>query len=587
MWLVILSGIGLVTLVLLNLGESLRTQEQNARAVAQRDAERGARELRTALEAGDWLLHWPAQSQFQLKDEQLVIPESVGWLTEDPKFAPDTNFDPILLDHLRRAERAPAEEAASLWRKIQTDPLARGAAGQWIAMRIAWFAHQTGDYNLRDDLIAQLDTCDIDQVAVSLLLLCAEANLPVPTWTRASLPRLVESEAKAAIDRLAEHGLDVESDRVAMHSVHQQRANLRKVQPWVARLAMTNQVELLATDEELVFYYPELERGALLTFNELRNLVEQLSAERPGSEPLLALGGLLVADNQGAAVVKNFASVHPKPILEPPLLSGATGFGLLAIALALLSGGGAFFTLRGARREAEAARLRTEFVTGVTHELKTPLTGIRLTADLLREGYVHDEERQQIHLTRLAGESLRLGVLIDNVLDLGRFERGERGHHPERADLVELVTETVALFEPIASSAQLSVSATHPAAPLFTLVDRDALRQALLNVLDNARKYGPGGKRIDVALTFDKQDARISVRDYGPGVVEDERALIFQRFRRGERYRDGSIPGVGLGLYLARVLLRQHGGELSCVKSAEPGARFEMRIPMNTNEELT
>ncbi len=574
----ILSGIGLTCLVLLNLRESMQVQEQRARDVARRDAERGARELRTALLNPSFLQRVPAQWQFELADGELVVPESVGWIDEPPVFDPEAHLDPVLRDHLRRAERADDDQAVELWDRLLADPLVKGDIAAWITMRVAWFAQRMNDSAKRDALIAAIDPSAPDEVAVSLLLLCAEAKLDAPSWARAALARLPEARAQAVLAQLSSRAQDVSASELACSEARISRSTLAAARPHVQRLAAADSSEFFSAGGALVLYQPEHTRGAIFSFEKLRGFVQSLEQTPLGDEPPLSLGGTLAPDGDG------FATVHAYPIPEPGLFAGLTGLGLLSVALAMLCGGGVFFALRGARREAEAARLRTEFVTGVTHELKTPLAGIRLTADLLLDGHVTQEERKRIHLRRLAGEALRLGVLIDNVLDLGRFERGERGHHPERTDLAELVRETVALFEPIATSAKLELVQSGTQGEIFASVDRDAIRQALLNVLDNARKYGGENGRVEIALNEARGAHVISVRDFGPGVPEDERDLIFERFRRGANFRDGSIPGVGLGLYLARVLLRQHGGDLVHVAAQPTGARFELRLPTQSNE---
>jgi two-component system phosphate regulon sensor histidine kinase PhoR len=195
---------------------------------------------------------------------------------------------------------------------------------------------------------------------------------------------------------------------------------------------------------------------------------------------------------------------------------------------------------------------------------------------------VRDEGERRAYLGRLSGEAVRLSMLIENVLDLGRLERGERPHDPRPLDVAALVRDVVRLFAPLAERDGVRVELRGCEAPVPADADGGALRQALLNVLDNARKYAGDGKRIEVAVRTDVAGgAVVAVRDFGEGVADDEREAVFERFTRGRRHRHGSVPGVGLGLHLARAIARRHGGELLCVAppDGERGACFELRLP--------
>jgi signal transduction histidine kinase len=154
------------------------------------------------------------------------------------------------------------------------------------------------------------------------------------------------------------------------------------------------------------------------------------------------------------------------------------------------------------------------------------------------------------------------------VLDVGRMERGERAYDLRALDLRALAHEAVELFAPQAAAAGLEVAVAAPAAPLPVLGDRAALDQAVLNVLDNARKYAALGRRVSITLegTLGGGDgtARLTVRDFGPGIPPAWQERVFERFVRGVPEGNGT-PGVGLGLYLSRTILRAHGGDLTAL----------------------
>ena len=113
-------------------------------------------------------------------------------------------------------------------------------------------------------------------------------------------------------------------------------------------------------------------------------------------------------------------------------------------------------------------------------------------------------------------------------------------------------------------------------------IDRDGLRQVLWNLFENARKYARDGKRIDVSLTSDARSAVIRVRDFGPGVDRDERQRIFERFVRSRHQKDGSVPGAGLGLAIARSIAEAHDGTIS-LEDVDCGASFVVRLPRTTH----
>jgi two-component system phosphate regulon sensor histidine kinase PhoR len=251
--------------------------------------------------------------------------------------------------------------------------------------------------------------------------------------------------------------------------------------------------------------------------------------------------------------------------LRPLLLAGlALGLGV-AIAVAVR------LQLRAAQREVALARTQSEFLTTVTHELKTPLAGIRLLGEMLAEGRARG--REQDYYRMLAGEAERLSQLIQNVLDLGRIERGERAYDLRSHDVGELVATTLAWFAPLVRQDGLVVAST-VSGLCRARIDRDAFVQALVAVLDNARKYGASGGRLDVVVVGGEANVRVAVRDHGPGVPESEHESVFAKFVRGQAHRHGSTPGVGIGLYLARTIVRRLGGELAVASASETAELF-------------
>lgn len=236
-----------------------------------------------------------------------------------------------------------------------------------------------------------------------------------------------------------------------------------------------------------------------------------------------------------------------------------------------------------ARAEMRAARTQSEFLTTVTHELKTPLASIRLLGEMLADGRARGREGDYYRM--LVGEAGRLSMLIENVLDLGRLERGERAYDLRPADVGEVVGETLAMFTPLVEHDGGSVRWDDLCGSVSVQVDRGSLVQALVAVLDNARKYGGAGAPVEVVTRRCEGGVAIDVRDHGPGVPPSERERIFERFVRGAAHAHGGTPGVGIGLYLARSIARRLHGDLVCGDPPDggPGACFTFFLPVETS----
>ena len=283
-------------------------------------------------------------------------------------------------------------------------------------------------------------------------------------------------------------------------------------------------------------------------------------------------------------MVAGLLSVEPT-VVSRSLLSQPWVLGAVMGLLALVFGLGLFSSLRSLRREAEAIRTRAQFLITVTHELKTPLAGIRLLSEMLEEGRVQAEGKQREYFSLLSGEAARLTMLIENVLDLGRMERGERSYDMRSEPIGEVVREAAELFGPVAERDGMRL-ALQLQETSRVLLDRGAFIQALLNVMDNARKYAAEGGRLEVRDISINGTYEVSIRDHGPGIPTQETTQIFQRFERGARHQSGSIPGVGLGLYLARTIAQRHGGDLRVEAAADggSGACFRFILPLDNTQ---
>ena len=259
------------------------------------------------------------------------------------------------------------------------------------------------------------------------------------------------------------------------------------------------------------------------------------------------------------------------------LLAGTTtlavGGSLFAVGLMVL--GLAYYFFREQSREMRLAQERVSFVTQVSHELKTPLTNIRLYAELLDEKLDDDGPRR--HLGVIVSESQRLSRLINNILTFSKRQNDRLLLRRSEVDAGALVDGVLAQFEPSFTSKGLSASVSG-GAPRKIEADPDAVGQILGNLLSNVEKYAAQGKKVEIDVSQDEAATTIAVRDFGAGIPEGHREKVFDPFYRvSDKLSDGAT-GTGIGLTIARELARLHGGDL-VLEPAEPGIRFILKVP--------
>ena len=250
---------------------------------------------------------------------------------------------------------------------------------------------------------------------------------------------------------------------------------------------------------------------------------------------------------------------------------GATLLGLLVLGI----------TLRAAIGYGDR---RARFASAVTHELRTPLTTFRMYSEMLADGVVTEPAAQREYLTTLQRESDRLARVVENVLAWSRLEEGRFTSRRTVVDTAGLVERIVPALQRRLGEAELAlvVHVDDAARAASITTDEDAVGQILFNLVDNAAKYARGSVPAQVALTVAATDERvtIAVRDHGPGVAAVHRERIFAPFDRGAvAVSSNDVPGVGLGLALARGLARDLGGELRLDPGTGAGACFVLELP--------
>lgn len=230
-------------------------------------------------------------------------------------------------------------------------------------------------------------------------------------------------------------------------------------------------------------------------------------------------------------------------------------------------------------RLTELDRLKSEFVSNVSHELKTPLTTIKLLAHLLRRGDVTEEERLD-HSETIAVECDRQIDFVGNLLDLSRIESGAYRLRKGRLDIRELIDSCVEVERHRAESLNLTLTSKLPRELPAVSGDLEALRRVIRGLIDNAIKYTPEGGQITVSAQESTETIAISISDTGKGIAETDLPHVFEKFyRAGLETDDASSPGVGLGLYLAQHIVGQLNGEISVESTTGAGTTFTLRLP--------
>ena len=252
---------------------------------------------------------------------------------------------------------------------------------------------------------------------------------------------------------------------------------------------------------------------------------------------------------------------------------------MLILWLIVLTAVAAVIAMRLMRREARLAEARTGFVSSVSHELRTPLAQIQILLETLRLGRINGEAEKEWVLEGMQREVTRLTTLVNNVL---RFSTAKPGgaivSHQRATDMVPFLHDVVDGFRPLAAVRQVTIDNDLPS-EMMVRIDPDAFKQVILNLLDNAVKYGADGQTIQVSAVNAGDVSRISITDQGSGIPHPDRQRIWNAFERGSNVEGTGVAGSGIGLSVVRDIVKAHGGTVQLDETIGHGARFIIELP--------
>jgi signal transduction histidine kinase len=248
------------------------------------------------------------------------------------------------------------------------------------------------------------------------------------------------------------------------------------------------------------------------------------------------------------------------------------GFSVLLIFVALA------VAVRGQKRASELARMQTDFVSHVSHQLRTPLSLVTAVTETLALNRVKSPEKSAQYLEIVRAETARLSILVERILEFSRVAGGARVYQLESVDLRALVRETAAAFAQTPAAAAFRIRVEDGGTTCVVTADPVALEQALANLLDNAVKYSDQGREVTVRVRCAASDAVVEIEDHGIGIAPAEHARIFERFYRGSAAV--TQRGFGLGLAIVKEIVRAHRGRIEVESAPGRGTLFRVRLPL-------
>jgi signal transduction histidine kinase/tetratricopeptide (TPR) repeat protein len=286
-------------------------------------------------------------------------------------------------------------------------------------------------------------------------------------------------------------------------------------------------------------------------------------------------------DEAGVSLGDNLSGLRIRMPAMPQSRSTRQTFLIVALIASLAFTVVAGYLLwRDVQRDLRLSEMRSQFVSSVSHELKTPLTAIRMFTETLLLDEEVDRQTRMDYLDTILHESERLSRLVDNVLDFGKIERGRKNYRFQNVRLEQVVEHAARAAQyPLEQAGFVLDIEAQPDIPVVS-ADPDALQQAILNLLINAMKYSGDSRRIALSLTRKNGHACIDVVDHGIGIAPEDQSRIFDRFYRAPTAENQHIPGTGLGLTIVAHIAKAHGGRVEVSSTPGQGSAFTISLPL-------
>jgi signal transduction histidine kinase len=241
---------------------------------------------------------------------------------------------------------------------------------------------------------------------------------------------------------------------------------------------------------------------------------------------------------------------------------------------------GMALTIRATDREARLAQAKSNFVANVSHELKTPLSLLSLFSEILELGRVKNEEKKIEYYRIIRHECRRLNKMIDNILDFSKIEAGRKKYNFAAGDMAEVIENVLSSYRYQIINSGFDVQTNMPACLPPVLIDRDAMAQAISNLLDNAIKYSGDVKQLSITTETLPSNLSVEIADHGIGIPRAEQAKIFEKFYRVGNGLVHDVKGSGLGLSLVKHIIDAHKGTISVESDVGKGSRFTILLPL-------
>ena len=253
------------------------------------------------------------------------------------------------------------------------------------------------------------------------------------------------------------------------------------------------------------------------------------------------------------------------------------------VIVAILFGG--FLAIRSMAKELQIAKLKSEFVSTVSHEFRTPLTSIRYLAELLQRGRVQEENKKQQYYETITSESERLSRLIENILDFSKIEAGMKEYQFEETDITKLAEDVAVRFgqQVVGEKFVIEQEISNQMPKVFA--DKEAVSRALLNLLDNAFKYSGESLKAYLRVWSDGENIFLEVKDEGIGISKQDQAKIFEKFYRSGDVHHTSVKGSGIGLTLVAHIIKAHEGYVLLKSELGKGTKVTIRLPVKRKKD--